>query len=50
MGENIKEVYFYQYCYTCKHIKKDDTEYPCDECLHNPTNLNSHKPTNWEAE
>lgn len=45
MDQNYKEVYFDQYCVTCKHKDTDD---PCDECLHNPVNLYSHKPVNWE--
>lgn len=43
-----KEVYFGQFCKTCKY--KDIPEYsdPCDKCLENPVNLYSHKPVNYE--
>lgn len=49
MESHEKEVNFGQYCATCKH--KDEPEYndPCNECLNNPSNTDSHKPVNWEA-
>ena len=43
-----KEVYFDQYCKSCKHLAKDDVEEPCNSCLDNPVNLGSHKPVNYE--
>ena len=43
-----KEVYFDQYCETCKHSKVKETDDPCYRCLEHPTNLYSHKPINWE--
>lgn len=51
MEDNYKEVYFGQYCQTCKHEADDenDTSSPCYDCLHEPVNLQSHKPVNWEA-
>lgn len=49
MNEYVyKEVYFDQYCKTCKHKDLDEHEDPCDECLNEPQNLYSHKPVNWE--
>lgn len=45
-----KEVYFDQYCKTCKHWLLNDTEEPCNECLDNPTNTESHKPINYKPE
>ena len=48
MEENTKEVYFHQYCPTCKHLKTDEREEPCNECLTYPENTYSHKPINWE--
>ena len=48
MNEGYKEVYFDQYCKTCKHKEKKDNEEPCDECLDNPINLYSHKPVNYK--
>lgn len=43
-----KEVYFDQYCKTCKNRKLKEKDEPCNECLDNPTNLNSHKPVKYE--
>ena len=43
-----KEVYFEQYCKKCKNEKLTEFEEPCAECLSNPTNLNSHKPVNFD--
>lgn len=48
MEEIYKEVYFSQYCQTCKHADKKETEDPCDDCLMAPVNAYSHKPVNWE--
>ena len=48
MEYEYKEVYFMQYCKTCKHDKLEDNEYPCSECLDEPVNLHSHKPVKWE--
>ena len=48
MEEIYKEVYFDQYCKTCKHKKVKESEDPCDECLSNTTNAYSHKPVNYE--
>lgn len=43
-----KEVYYHEYCETCKHKDSSDHEHPCNECLENPTNMHSHKPVNYE--
>lgn len=49
MNEGYKEVYFDQYCKTCKHKKVEESEDPCHDCLNEPVNLNSHKPVKWES-
>ena len=46
--EIYKEVYFDKYCKTCKHEKLKEEADPCDECLENPVNTDSHKPVRWE--
>ena len=46
--QSYKEVYFHEYCKTCKHRSVKNNEEPCDECLSEPTNLNTHKPVNYE--
>lgn len=43
-----KEVYFNQYCSTCKHKDIPDVKDPCNECLDNPMNEHSHKPVKYE--
>lgn len=47
-SEDYKEVLFDQYCPTCEHEPKKETEDPCCHCLDEPTNLYSHKPVNYE--
>ena len=48
MNEDYKEAYFDQYCKSCKHEKLEEKFDPCNECLANGYNLNSHKPVCWE--
>lgn len=43
-----KEVDFYKYCSTCKYEQTPCEDDPCDECLSNPYNINSHKPVKWQ--
>lgn len=43
-----KEVHFDQYCKLCIHEDDQEISIPCFECLTNPVNLNSHKPTNFK--
>jgi hypothetical protein len=43
-----KEVYFHQFCKNCKHWDLSPNDEPCEECLSEPTNLNSHKPVNYD--
>jgi hypothetical protein len=48
MDEMYKEVYFEDYCKTCRYEDLPETQDPCDECLLCPMNLYSHKPVNWK--
>lgn len=49
MSEQIfKEVYFDQYCKSCEHKDKEEKDEPCGECLAEPMNTYSHKPTKYE--
>lgn len=48
MENNYKEVYFDTYCKTCKNEKIGEDKDPCDECLNEPVNVDSHKPVRWE--
>lgn len=42
------EVYFDQYCKSCKHIKLSEDEEPCCNCLADAVNAYTHKPTKYE--
>lgn len=46
--EAYKEVYFDRYCKTCKHEKLKETEEPCEECISEPLNLNTHRPVKYK--
>lgn len=46
--QSYKEVYFHEYCKICKHEDVKEYEEPCDECLSESTNLNTHRPVNYE--
>lgn len=48
MEYEYKEVYFDEYCKSCKYEKEPETDNPCAECLDEPSNLHSHKPVRWE--
>lgn len=45
-----KEVYFNQYCPTCKYSDLSEDQDPCWDCLEEPMNYDSHKPYFWEEE
>lgn len=47
MDDCYKEVYFDQYCKKCGHEKLKEDESPCDECLSEPVNVDSHKPVKF---
>ena len=42
-----KIVEFDRYCLTCLSKDKKEDEDPCEECLANSTNLDSHKPIHY---
>jgi hypothetical protein len=48
MEDCYKEVFFGEYCPTCKYGSYAEYEEPCDECLEYTENLYSHKPVKWE--
>lgn len=47
MENEYKEVYFDQYCKTCKFQKNKEDDTPCDECLSEPARIYSHKPAKY---
>ena len=48
MDEHYHEVYFHQYCKTCKYEKTPQEKDPCHDCLSETMNLYSHKPVKYE--
>ncbi len=48
MENKTKEVRFDLYCKTCKYHDLDESKDPCNDCLNEPSNENSHKPVFWE--
>lgn len=47
--DDYREVYFGDYCKTCKYEKRPEEQIPCCYCLEEPLNLYSHKPVRWEG-
>lgn len=45
-----KIIDFDQYCKTCKHRDLNEVKDPCNDCLDNPTNINSKKPIYYEED
>lgn len=45
-----KIVAFEKYCKTCKYKDVKEVKDPCNECLDNPVNDDSHKPVCYEEE
>lgn len=43
-----KIVDFARYCERCKYWYTKPEDEPCNECLTNPTNVNSQKPVNYK--
>ena len=43
-----KEVYFDQYCSTCKYSDLSEYQDPCWDCMEKPMNYDSHKPYFWK--
>ena len=48
MESQYKIVHFHEYCRKCKYYEKKESEDPCNECLNNPGNMDSHKPVNFK--
>lgn len=42
-----KIVDYEKYCKDCLYFTKEDFEEPCHECLSEPVNADSHKPTKF---
>lgn len=49
MLDKNNEVFFEEYCKTCKYKNYSEMDSPCEECIAEPVNLYSHKPVKWEG-
>lgn len=49
MEDTKLEVYFDEYCRLCKYSGTSEVKDPCNDCLANPMNENSHKPVFWKS-
>ena len=47
--DSIKEVYFDRYCKSCKYFYLKESKDPCNDCLANPGNTDSHMPLYYET-
>ncbi len=43
-----KEVYYNYFCQSCRYQKKTEGEDPCNDCLNQPWNIDTHKPVNYK--
>ena len=46
--QSYKEVYFHEYCKTCKYKDLSEKDEPCAECISEPVNLDTHRPVRYE--
>lgn len=49
MLDKNNEVFFGEYCKTCKYKNISEEDSPCAECIAEPVNLYSNKPVKWEG-
>lgn len=49
MDSEYREVDYATYCKKCKHEKEEGYETVCEECLSEPLNLYTERPTRWET-
>ena len=48
MREFYKIVSFEKFCPLCEYEKLEDHKDPCNECLENPVNYETHQPVNFK--
>ncbi len=49
-NDGLKEVYFDQYCSSCKYKDLTESDDPCWGCLDEPVNTYSHKPVMYKED
>lgn len=47
-GNDLKMVDFHKYCEKCEYKNLPENEDPCYQCLADPVNVASHKPTHFK--
>lgn len=47
---NTKEVYFDQWCPSCKYKDNSESDDPCWDCLERGWNVDSHRPILWDGD
>lgn len=50
METRTKEVFYDIYCKKCKYYELEPYKSPCNECLAEPYNMDSHKPVNFKED
>lgn len=48
MSNDYQHIVKMEMCKTCKHYGKPETEDPCFECMYEPVNYATRKPTKYE--
>ena len=46
---NHQRIVDFTYCRYCVHLKKQESESPCDDCLDNPVNTDSRRPVYFKS-
>lgn len=47
---DMREVYYGHFCKHCVYEDLDESQDPCDDCLNEPFNMNSHKPVCYKED
>ena len=48
--QNYQHIVEMDYCKTCKHYEKSEQDDPCFDCLSDPVNYATRKPTKYEED
>lgn len=48
--EYVDKIVDFNFCKVCKNCDVNEVEDPCNECLDNPSNLNSQRPIHFEVD
>lgn len=48
MRDNHEHIVNFAYCKFCEHKGKKESQDPCDDCLENSVNVESHRPVHFK--